>query len=152
MGRHFVMSVRPLQPTALTEKGRCLFTKSKAMFSQKILQGLACVAVDFSAAELLSEPSSLPGIVSVRQRQVDILCKQTLPQKFRMSTESQTPIKTEPKSGDDPSSAEYETILAFLRKRGLRGTEELLRNELRGHSAATAPTNAASAATGKILY
>ena len=41
-------------------------------------------------------------------------------------------------------SIDYESVLAFLRKRGLRSTEDVLRNELQGGNT----TNNSSTSTG----
>jgi hypothetical protein len=61
-----------------------------------------------------------------------------------MANDSMVSKNAEPNKASE-DSVDYESVLAFLRKRGLRSTEEILLNELRGNkpnSSATGTGNA----------
>ena len=53
--------------------------------------------------------------------------------------------KEEGPSGDAVDDKEMEAVLAFLRKKGLRGTESLLQQELKSGTTAAAPSSTPSA-------
>lgn len=56
-------------------------------------------------------------------------------------------VKNVEAKNSSEENIDYESVLKFLRKRGLRGTEDVLLNELRGNNAAN--SSAGTGPTGK---